>query len=387
MNLDNPFYLCSDCSKDIYLKNYIQQHSKSKNSCTICQQDKLTIDISSDSLLRTFCRFLIRFHFPEYEYNTHWGGVDLPKTFYHENPIISEKFSNVELRDGEIDEFLNELFDLGNSKSQIELYYGRDITGRGLFPEAIKNEKSDSWKRYKSQLIERNFFLLESEAKSTFVKLLDDLKYELKSGNSYFRARIGYKEREEEIGVSKVMIKISFSDNELSSPPILKAKAGRANRQGVSFLYLASDEETAVGEIRPHPGHYVSSGEFFANIDLHIADFRFIDLVKYFRDENKLQMFKLLKDLSNELSVPILPEEQGNYLVTQFISDIIRQLGFDGIMFNSSVSSGHNLVVFNSENFSFKTGSSKLVKITSLKFNLKPIEYQKDFFLERAIEN
>jgi len=47
MKLDKPFYLCSDCSKDIYLKNYIQQHSKSKNSCTICQQDKLTIDISA----------------------------------------------------------------------------------------------------------------------------------------------------------------------------------------------------------------------------------------------------------------------------------------------------------------------------------------------------
>lgn len=151
-------------------------------------------------------------------------------------------------------------------------------------------------------------------------------------------------------------------------------------------MYLASDSKTAFGEVRPHPGHYVSYGEFTSNKELIVADLRFIDLMKFYRDNKKLALFKLLKDLSEELSIPILPEEQENYLVTQFISDVIRQLGFDGILFKSSVSSGHNFVAFNTDNFVFKVGSSKLIKITSVEFGFKATEYHIDNFLERAIE-
>ncbi len=386
MEETKTFYLCAECSKDIYLKNYVKVNAKSKASCTICLNEVRTLNISVDTEIVDFCRFLIRYHFPEYDYNTHWGGDDLPQQFYSDNPIISHQFADLDNRDIEVEEFLYELFDINNYDSKIDLYYGHDESGRGLFPEAIKNEKSNTWRAYKTELRNKNFFLLEDEAKKTFSKLLDDLTIKLNSGENYFRARIGYKEKKEEVGISSVTIKVPFSNDELSSPPVLKAKAGRANRQGVAFLYLASDSKTALGEIRPHPGHYVSIGEFTSKKKLTVADLRFIDLMKFYRDDKKLQLFKLLKDLSEELSIPILPEEQENYLVTQFISDVIRQLGFDGILFNSSVSSGHNLVAFNADNFVFKTGSSNLIKIISVEFGYKATEYHIDSFLERAIE-
>lgn len=386
MDETKTFYLCVECSKDIYLKNYVNANAKSNEICMICLDKRRTLNISDDSEIIDFCRFLIRYHFPEYEYNTHWGGDNLPHQFYSDNPIISHQFADLSNREIEVEEFLYELFDISNYDSNIELYYGHDENGRGLFPEAIKSVKSNTWRTYKEELQKKNFYLLEGQARETFAKLLDSLTIKIHKGENYFRARIGYKEKAEEIGTSSVKIKVPFSEDELSAPPILKAKAGRANRQGVAFLYLASDSTTAFGEIRPHPGHYVSYGEFTSQIELTVADLRFIDLMKFYRDENKLQLFKLLKDLSDELSIPILPEEQKNYLVTQFISDVIRQLGFDGILFNSSVSTGHNLVAFNKDNFVFKAGSSKLIKVTSVEFGYKPIEYHIDNFFERAIE-
>ena len=149
---------------------------------------------------------------------------------------------------------------------------------------------------------------------------------------------------------------------------------------------MASTKETAIGEVRPHPGHYVSVSEFKNTEKLHVADLRLIDLTKYFDDEKLLESFKLLRDLSDELSIPILPEEKENYLVTQFITDIIRQLGFDGIMFNSSVSDGYNLVAFDPSKFSNKNLNSTLLKISAVKFDFKPIEYLRDNWMDNLNE-
>ena len=94
-----------------------------------------------------------------------------------------------------------------------------------------------------------------------------------------------------------------------------------------------------------------------------------------------------MRDISEELSIPILPEEKENYLVTQFISDIIRQIGFDGILFNSSLSDGYNLVAFNNDKFSFISSSQSLIKIKKVEFKYKPIIYMIDSFMENVKES
>lgn len=84
--------------------------------------------------------------------------------------------------------------------------------------------------------------------------------------------------------------------------------------------------------------------------------------------------------------MPIPPEYRGNYNVTQFISDIIRNLGYDGIAFNSSISKGYNLVIFDPNNFRFMEESGELLKVTALKYESKPLEYDLDYFMDRLNE-
>jgi hypothetical protein len=89
---ERVFYLCQDCAKDIFLKKIIKDNCLDTNICTICLDSKLAVNISHNQEIKNLTRFLIRYHFPEYIYNIHWGGEALPALFYNENPIISHQF-------------------------------------------------------------------------------------------------------------------------------------------------------------------------------------------------------------------------------------------------------------------------------------------------------
>lgn len=386
-DLYSCFCICAACVKDEYLKKYIVNTATQDDNCTVCLQNKKVINIYTDSNFKNFSRFLIRYYYPEYEYNYHWGGDELPSQFFQENPILSHDFADREDIEIIMDDFFHIMFDLWEDNSSVDIYYGHDEGGRGLFANSIKEEKSLIWQNYKKALQTKNFYLLEEDAKEYFTKVLFELRLDIQIETVFSRARIGYKEITKKINSSEVKVKEAFSKKDLSAPPIFKSSAGRANRQGVSYLYLASTKETAIGEIRPHPGHYVSVGKFKNNETINVVDLRFINLMNYYRYPEELELFKFLRDISEELSIPILPEEKENYLVTQFISDIIRQIGFDGILFNSSLSDGYNLVAFNNDKFSFISSSQSLIKIKKVEFKYKPIIYMIDSFMENVKES
>jgi len=385
---EQEYFLCKDCVVDNYLKGLVSKNSDSENTCAICLQKKKVANISSNQDVKDLSRFLIRYYYPEYEYNIHWGGDELPKLFYHENPIISNKFSNQSTREVEIEEFLMHLIDLWGFDNPIPIYWGHDDYGRGLFIESIKNEKAKLWVNFKKHLRQKNYYLIEDEAKKKLAPYFKELDFTVDTNIELVRARIGFKEEEKHLEhyARPIQIKVPYTNGEISAPPPLKATAGRANRHGVSYLYLASDIETAIGEVRPHPGHYISIGKFKPLENLKVVDLRAIDLLKYFKSGDNLEVFKLLRDLADELSIPILPEEKENYLVTQFISDIVRQLNYDGILFKSSVSDGYNFVAYNAEKFGYLPDSSRLIKVQKIEFDYKDVEFDFDGFIQKAIE-
>lgn len=156
---------------------------------------------------------------------------------------------------------------------------------------------------------------------------------------------------------------------EIGAPPPLKATAGRMNRDGVSFLYLASEQNTAVAEVRPHPGQIVSIGKFTTNCELIIADFNAIEIYDYFLNDKLLDAFSLLKSIDVSFSMPIPPDQRHNYSLTQFLSDLLRTLNFDGIAYRSSIGSGFNVTIFDPEKFQYVPGSEGVVKIEKLNYS------------------
>lgn len=54
---------------------------------------------------------------------------------------------------------------------------------------------------------------------------------------------------------------------------------------------------------------------------------------------------------------------------TQFVTEIFRTLGFDGIFFKSSVDNGKNLVVFDPSSFVWIENSGEVYEINKLSYN------------------
>lgn len=143
-----------------------------------------------------------------------------------------------------------------------------------------------------------------------------------------------------------------FPSNSMGGPPPDKARAGRANPKGVPFLYVSSDEATAVAELRAEPADWVTVAEVKIPrkgswvLDLS-RDVRIIDPFALTDLDEALMVREFLQYFAGELSRPVRARDQATeYVSTQAISTYFRDRGYSGIVLPSSLSNGTNAVFF-----------------------------------------
>lgn len=149
-----------------------------------------------------------------------------------------------------------------------------------------------------------------------------------------------------------------FDSKNSDAPNSQRTGDGRANAKHISFLYTAFDVETAIMEIAPKIDQPVSVAEVELNKDLKVFDFS-----NFHKDGGSEGI--TLTSLSKYFSSPNYNDES-EYLPTQYLCEYIRELGFEGVCFNSSVNSGHkNLVIFDciSARKPYKIIGSKVYKV------------------------
>lgn len=171
-----------------------------------------------------------------------------------------------------------------------------------------------------------------------------------------------------DVGAAPTYFYEPHKDKEIGSPPVGVATAGRVNRPGVSYLYLASDTSTAAAEIRPHPGELVSVGSFEVTKDLRIVDLRSHDLTKLWRNDSELEMLELVIAMERVFATAAPPSNRSAYTLTQFLGEIFRRLEFDGVLFRSTVGDGDNLVIFNPANAAWINGSSRAIDVKKVNY-------------------
>ena len=145
-----------------------------------------------------------------------------------------------------------------------------------------------------------------------------------------------------------------------SAPPREKAGAGRCNPEGVSYLYAAFEEHTAIAEIRPFIKDSISVAVLEPTHDLCLVNFDFnpTDAVNG-RDF-------LFNDIQRDFSM-INKTHNGDYLITQFVAALVEHLGYDGLCFRSSlVKDGTNCVIFKPSDC--PAISSKLVYLSEVNY-------------------
>ncbi|MEQ8791597.1 MAG: RES family NAD+ phosphorylase [Pirellulaceae bacterium] len=366
--------MCSNCAKDQILKEFILSRSSRIPRCEICGSDDANALDADDPGLRSLVRALIRLHYSEWEYNPHWGGGGLEGLLFAENEITNySPHWDEELYEDLILCFVEKGYE--DYDKGISLFAGYDADGQQLpLLRSLKSDLSPKLEKLKKRLHTTNHFLLEKEVDALLRPHISNLLTDLASGTVMYRARIGYDR--------KAMPLMSWGDEwhfrpysagQLGAPPPPLARSGRLNRPGVSFLYLGTNEETAICEVRPHPGHYVSVGGFESMRTIQAADLTKVSILDYYTSDMLLDQYLLLKSIDSLLSLPVVPEDREKYSLTQFLSDAFRRLACEGVMYRSSVASGSNLAVFDTSSFKYVEKSAKAVQVSNLTYEYSAV--------------
>jgi hypothetical protein len=137
-----------------------------------------------------------------------------------------------------------------------------------------------------------------------------------------------------------------------------KTREGRVNPKGIPCLYLATDKETAMSEVRPWKEGKVTVASFVATKDLSLVDcsWGFDAPVRRPTKESpgypSPERFNwLLIDIA--FSRPVsATDDLADYAPTQVLAEAFRRHGYDGIVYKSELGDGKNVALFNIEHAS-----------------------------------
>lgn len=170
------------------------------------------------------------------------------------------------------------------------------------------------------------------------------------ANESFFRARIA----NEPGDVEKYLANPA---KELAAPPKQNAGNNRMSAAGVPLLYVSSDAQTCIAEVRPKCDDTVVVGRFTSIAQLKLFDFTALSGVLVFdqlslfdiRFEERRGHRALLSHLHDLISQPVETPDT-DYVVTQALTEFICYhpgANFDGIVFRSvQRPEGINYVLF-----------------------------------------
>ena len=125
---------------------------------------------------------------------------------------------------------------------------------------------------------------------------------------------------------------------------------------GIPYLYCATDAETAIAEIRPYKHARVCVASFELTKPLNFADLcnpqvTISPFVLIEDDDDDLRLLRrympFLTRMGEELSKPVSPDKSHlEYLPSQYLCEFLKQSGFHGVVYKSSVGSGLNYAIF-----------------------------------------
>ncbi|GAB3304444.1 hypothetical protein GCM10027564_04090 [Luteimonas notoginsengisoli] len=208
--------------------------------------------------------------------------------------------------------------------------------------ESALAPSSEIWGDLRKELQEENrFFPKNAPDKELFRVLMENLVCsELPA--EFYRARL-----------MKGVVPLPL--DEMGAPPAEIASDGRANPIGIRYLYLADDLDTAIAEVKPSKGALVSLATFrvIAGRPLELIDLTdpWLTISPFRVSSSSIAdvraSMSFLKALGEELSVPTQPHRATrDYLASQYLCELIKVSGYDGVIYKSSLANGRNFAFF-----------------------------------------
>ncbi len=314
-------FCCSNCFTDSFLIEHINAISNKKGNCSFCKSKNVTL-IDPENLYDRFEPLIDL-------YEVDKNGKKLIDLIQSDWRVFSSKSPRV----------LQKLLNLIANDEQL-------LVKRYRPKYSIDKRNIEQWEDFREELKHRNrFFPLGApniEQLEPFGKYLGVIIK--KNKQKFYRARVNDTAS-------------PYSIKEMGKPDKKMASIGRANPLGIAYLYVASTIDTAISEVRGHKGESLTIAEYLIIDDLELADLRDPkERISPFmlNDEDELELIyknmPFLTLLGEELSKPIIPREANlEYLPSQYLCEMLKLIGFHGIIYKSSIADGNNYVIFTDE--------------------------------------
>lgn len=128
------------------------------------------------------------------------------------------------------------------------------------------------------------------------------------------------------------------------------ATEGRANPKQILCLYLATNRDTALAEVRPWVESFISVGQFKTIRELRIVNCttdRQGSHVYWKEPSAEEREESVWAHIDEAFARPGgRTDVVADYVPTQIIAELFKIQGLDGIAYRSSLSAGHNIVLF-----------------------------------------
>lgn len=217
-----------------------------------------------------------------------------------------------------------------------------EIVRKTLSPSAkYQSDRLIVWETLRTELMHENRYFPATPLDLDRLEELLELLRAAQVTRTWYRARLQTSDA-------------PFPLAEMSAPPPRLASHGRANPAGIPYLYLASDPKTSIAELRPHTGERACVAEFLLPEGLNLVDLRNPRRAVSpfaFADEDAIGRLRgdvaFLARLGEELTRPVVPQGAPfDYVPSQYLCEFIKNCGYEGVLYRSSVGDGINLAFF-----------------------------------------
>lgn len=172
-----------------------------------------------------------------------------------------------------------------------------------------------------------------------------------------------------------------------------RANEGRANPKGIPYLYLATNRDTALAEVRPWLGSYISVGQFKTLRELRLVNCTtgqngFLVYPKEPSAEKREE--SVWTDIDRAFARPVTPSDDiADYAPTQIIAELFKANSFDGVAYRSSLGDGHNIALFDLDMAKLVRCSLFEVKSISFEFqeSANPYIIRTDYDIDVTYDN
>lgn len=335
-------YCCICSFQDEVLLNYIETEGREGPECDYCGESETKVVRIQDLYDSYFKNLFKYYHKSEHGFDYHYDLHD-PSSFGESLFVLVQEdweIFNDEINDSLFFEIMSYGWD-----DEVEGNLNQNVFFSRITDAMNYIDGKDLWDLFSYNLINKNRFFPNEELDLFISKedLLQEIKrvtkgysYVLKKATKIYRARKGRFTKHDELEAPKKELLL---------------KGGRANPAGIAMFYAALTEETAISEVRPYKGAEVTVATVSPIEDLMLVDLSHVKYIKspfmYEDITHEVGSMNLLYGLQETLSKPIDPDKSEiDYVPSQYLTEYLKSLGYDGIVFKSSLGKANNLVIF-----------------------------------------